>query len=126
MLLVADAKGFPASTSPGRNIFRRRTRNGSATRDHAPLNQAKRELAEYFAGKRKRFDVALEPAGTPFQRSVWKAISSVGFGKTLTYARAGAARRDSRAARALRARRPAAIRSASSCPAIASSVRTAA
>ena len=41
---------------------------------------------EYFAGKRTRFSVTLAPHGTPFQRSVWKAISSVGFGKTITYA----------------------------------------
>jgi len=53
--------------------------------DHRLLRQAKRELAEYFAGKRKRFEVALAPQGTPFQRAVWKAISSVGFGETISY-----------------------------------------
>ena len=53
---------------------------------HAPLIQAQRELAEYFGGERKRFEVALAPEGTPFQRSVWKAIASVAFGKTITYA----------------------------------------
>jgi methylated-DNA-[protein]-cysteine S-methyltransferase len=53
---------------------------------HAPLRQAKRELAEYFGGERERFEAALAPEGTPFQRSVWKAISTVGFGKTITYA----------------------------------------
>jgi len=59
----------------------------AARRDpqHAPLRQGKRELAEYFSGRRKRFDVALAPMGTPFQRSVWKAISMVGFGETITY-----------------------------------------
>ena len=53
---------------------------------HAPLAQAKRELAEYFAGERKRFEVALAPEGTPFQRAVWTAIRGVGFGRTITYA----------------------------------------
>jgi methylated-DNA-[protein]-cysteine S-methyltransferase len=52
---------------------------------HAPLRQAKRELSEYFGGERKRFETALAPAGTPFQQSVWRAISTVGFGETLTY-----------------------------------------
>ena len=52
---------------------------------HAPLRQAKRELAEYFGGERKRFETALAPEGTPFQKSVWRAISTVGFGETLTY-----------------------------------------
>ena len=53
---------------------------------HAPLRQAKRELAEYFSGERERFEVALAPQGTAFQRSVWKGISTVGFGETITYA----------------------------------------
>ena len=52
---------------------------------HEVLQQARRELEEYFAGKRKRFEVALDPEGTPFQRAVWKAISTVGFGKTISY-----------------------------------------
>ncbi|TMH81060.1 MAG: methylated-DNA--[protein]-cysteine S-methyltransferase [Betaproteobacteria bacterium] len=52
---------------------------------HAPLRQAKRELAEYFGGERERFETTLAPEGTPFQQSVWKAISTVAFGKTITY-----------------------------------------
>ena len=52
---------------------------------HKVLRQAKRELAEYFAGKRSRFEVALSPEGTPFQRAVWKAISTVRFGETISY-----------------------------------------
>ncbi len=38
------------------------------------------------AGERKRFELELAPEGTPFQRSVWKAISTVSFGQTVTYA----------------------------------------
>jgi methylated-DNA-[protein]-cysteine S-methyltransferase len=53
---------------------------------HAPLRQAKRELQEYFDGKRTRFTVKLALQGTPFQRAVWKAIAGVGFGKTIPYA----------------------------------------
>ncbi|HKW36809.1 MAG TPA: methylated-DNA--[protein]-cysteine S-methyltransferase [Burkholderiales bacterium] len=51
----------------------------------AVLRQVKRELAEYFAGERRRFETALAPEGTPFQRSVWKAISTVAFGETISY-----------------------------------------
>ena len=51
----------------------------------APLLQAQRELAEYFGGGRTRFETPLAPAGTPFQHAVWKAISAVGFGATITY-----------------------------------------
>lgn len=57
------------------------------------LRQAARELAEYFAGTRARFSVALAPSGTPFQRAVWTAIAAVDCGETISYrdlaARAG-------------------------------------
>ena len=51
----------------------------------AALRQAKRELAEYFAGVRRRFETPLTPDGTPFQRAIWKAISTVPFGTTISY-----------------------------------------
>lgn len=52
---------------------------------HAALRQAKRELGEYFAGKRTRFTIKMAPQGTHFQQSVWKAIGGVGFGRTISY-----------------------------------------
>ena len=52
---------------------------------HAPLRQAARELAEYFSGERTQFETPVAPEGTPFQQGVWKAISTVPFGSTLTY-----------------------------------------
>jgi methylated-DNA-[protein]-cysteine S-methyltransferase len=52
---------------------------------NALLRQAKRELAEYFGGERKRFEIALAPEGTSFQCRVWKAISTVEFGTTIAY-----------------------------------------
>ena len=57
------------------------------------LRRAAAELAEYFAGERTRFDLALAPRGTPFQRAVWDAIVTVPYGRTIAYrelaARAG-------------------------------------
>ncbi len=85
MLLVADDKGLAGV------YFDRQKHHPELPADwhkdpaHKILRQAKRELKEYFAGKRKRFQVALDPEGTPFQRAVWKAISTVGFGKTISY-----------------------------------------
>lgn len=49
------------------------------------LKQAKRQLDDYFAGKRERFDLPLEPEGTPFQRSVWNALQEIPFGVTCSY-----------------------------------------
>jgi methylated-DNA-[protein]-cysteine S-methyltransferase len=60
-----------------------------------------RQLHEYFAGSRTRFDVPLAPAGTPFQRRVWDAIRDVPYGETITYGEL-----------ARRCGRPAAVRAA--------------
>lgn len=62
-------------------------RGGDWKRDPANphLKRARAQLAEYFSGKRRKFDLALDPAGTEFQKAVWRAISSVPFGQTITY-----------------------------------------
>jgi methylated-DNA-[protein]-cysteine S-methyltransferase len=60
-------------------------RPNGAVRDAAPLRSAQRELEEYFAGERREFSVALEPAGTPFQRRVWQALSEIPYGETISY-----------------------------------------
>ena len=52
----------------------------------APLRRAAAQLAAYFVGDRKAFDLPLSPGGTPFQRAVWKAISTVPAGETISYA----------------------------------------
>ena len=43
------------------------------------------QLDEYFAGKRKKFDIPLNPQGTAFQLSVWKALQAIPYGKTRSY-----------------------------------------
>jgi methylated-DNA-[protein]-cysteine S-methyltransferase len=50
-----------------------------------PFAQVRSELAEYFAGTRQRFDVAVAPEGTPFQKRVWRALAGIPFGGTLSY-----------------------------------------
>jgi methylated-DNA-[protein]-cysteine S-methyltransferase len=58
------------------------------------LAACRRQLGEYFAGRRTRFELALAPRGTPFQERIWREIAVVPFGETITYAelarRAGA------------------------------------
>ena len=85
MLLVAGGEGLSGVYFDGQKYVAQVALDWRRDGRHAPLRQAKRELAEYFDGERKRFDTALAPEGTAFQRSVWKAIASVGFGKTITY-----------------------------------------
>ena len=49
------------------------------------IKQAKREVAEYFDGKRQVFDVLLETPGTEFQNIVWGCIKEIKYGETITY-----------------------------------------
>jgi O-6-methylguanine DNA methyltransferase len=53
----------------------------------AALDQLQAELDSYFTGQRQRFDVALDPVGTPFQQRVWRALLAIPYGATWSYAR---------------------------------------
>jgi len=48
-------------------------------------DKAAEELSEYFAGKRREFDIPLSPDGTEFQRSVWETLMSINYGETRSY-----------------------------------------
>ena len=49
------------------------------------LLKTKKQLEQYFAGKRTSFDVALDLVGTEFQVKAWRALCRIPFGKTITY-----------------------------------------
>ena len=49
------------------------------------LKPACRQLREYFAGTRTRFDFPLDPRGTEFQLKVWKALLEIPYGHTISY-----------------------------------------
>jgi methylated-DNA-[protein]-cysteine S-methyltransferase len=51
----------------------------------APFRNAVQQLKEYFAGKRRAFDLALIPQGTDFQRAVWQQLRSIPYGETISY-----------------------------------------
>ena len=53
--------------------------------DHPVLLETKKQLTEYFAGKRQQFDLPLDFAGTEFQHKVWQALLSIPFGETRSY-----------------------------------------
>lgn len=54
-------------------------------RTEVPFREVRKQLDEYFAGKRREFDVPLKPAGTPFQQRVWSELVKIPYGNTLTY-----------------------------------------
>ncbi len=50
-----------------------------------PFRKVKAQLAEYFNGERKKFDVELAPDATPFQSSVLEALQAIPYGETRSY-----------------------------------------
>jgi methylated-DNA-[protein]-cysteine S-methyltransferase len=83
LTLVADDRAivalFPSARAPARFAGAR-----PASR-HSVLQAAARELAEYFAGRRREFDVPVAGEGTEFQRKVWDALRRIPFGRTRSY-----------------------------------------
>ena len=73
------------------------------------LTACREQLAEYFAGRRKDFDLPLAARGSDFQERVWQEISRVPYGETITYgelARRAGAPGQARAAGAATGRNP--------------------
>jgi len=68
---------------------------------HPVLVEAAAQLADYFAGRRTCFDLPLAPAGTGFQRTVWRALLDIPFAATWSYGELAAAIGSPRASRAV-------------------------
>lgn len=49
------------------------------------IRNAFRQIEEYLAGKRKEFELELEPKGTPFMQTVWEELRKIPYGKTASY-----------------------------------------
>jgi AraC family transcriptional regulator of adaptative response/methylated-DNA-[protein]-cysteine methyltransferase len=66
--------------------LRQKTKFAIVPGDHPVLDQAEREIGEYFAGIRKTFTLPFAPRGTEFQRRVWEALLQIPPGETRSYA----------------------------------------
>lgn len=53
--------------------------------DAGPLPQTVRQLEEYFAGRRREFDLPLRLEGTAFQQRVWQVLMEIPYGVTWSY-----------------------------------------
>lgn len=84
MLLARTAKGLAGAWFAGQKDYPVAIDAPEVPRD-ALLAQAAAQFAEYFAGRRKTFDIALDLHGTPFQRSVWNALLAIECGRTSSY-----------------------------------------
>lgn len=49
------------------------------------IEECAKQLDEYFALKRTRFDLPLSPEGTDFQKKVWRALLAIPYGTTCSY-----------------------------------------
>lgn len=49
------------------------------------LDQLERELADYFAGRLKKFSVPMAVTGTPFEQKTWEKLLSIPYGQTRSY-----------------------------------------
>ena len=55
------------------------------TKDDSFQKEIKKELMEYFEGKRKVFGIPLEVEGTEFQKKVWTEMAKIPFGERMSY-----------------------------------------
>lgn len=69
--------------------------------EHPHLRAMERQMAEYFAGTRKQFDLPLAPQGTEFQQKAWKYLQTIPSGETRTYREQAIAMEIGRAVRAV-------------------------
>ncbi|MCQ2071369.1 MAG: methylated-DNA--[protein]-cysteine S-methyltransferase [archaeon] len=51
------------------------------------MEEAIKQLEEYFSGRRKDFDIPVYQEGTDFQKDIWDAMCRIGYGETVTYGR---------------------------------------
>ncbi|HMN76497.1 MAG TPA: methylated-DNA--[protein]-cysteine S-methyltransferase [Burkholderiaceae bacterium] len=84
MLLARTGKGLAGAWFAGQKDYPVRVDAPVAPNDPL-LCKTAAELGEYFAGRRKTFDIALDLYGTPFQRSVWQALLAIACGQTSSY-----------------------------------------
>lgn len=88
LLLLASRQGLhgilwehEANTEVCRNMLKQYQHNP----DQPIIVTAKQQLAEYFQGQRKVFDIPLCLDGTPFQITVWQELTKIPYGQTISY-----------------------------------------
>ncbi len=88
--LVATSRGLltillPGESAPLADRIARLMGDFTMHSDDGQLQEPRRQLLEYFAGRRHTFDLTLDQRGTTFQCAVWSHVGAVAFGDTTTY-----------------------------------------
>lgn len=85
--IAADDKHLRVITFGGNNWERIRGKLGEVHCEaNAIIRKTQKQLHEYFAGRRTRFDLPLAFSGTEFQQQSWQALLSIPYGETRSYA----------------------------------------
>ena len=91
LTLVASDAGLVAVLWENDDPARVRLGSPAASLGHPVLGATHEQLAEYFAGERRAFDLPLDYRGTHFQQQVWAALLAIPYGETRSYAQIAAA-----------------------------------
>lgn len=84
LLLAATEKGISGLYFEQHKHFKGKA-GWRHDRSQSHLNNAARQLDEYFSGRRTVFDLPLEMTGTPFQCTVWQQLTTIPFGCAGSY-----------------------------------------
>lgn len=97
--LIASDKGLRWVHS--KNQFREASAELVEDNNHPLLLKAEKQFAEYFAGKRKDFDLKLDMQGTVFQINTWRQLQKIPYGETISYGEQAKRVGDAKKARAV-------------------------
>ena len=81
LLLTGDGRRLNEILFPNKD----RRPDAAAEQRAEPFREVARQLAAYFEGTLQKFDLELDPRGTPFQLQVWEELQRIPYGETLSY-----------------------------------------
>ncbi len=85
LTLVANDRGLMAILWETDDPKELRIFSAKEDENFSILVAAAKQLQEYFAKKRRQFDLPLDLQGTDFQKRVWAALLTIPYGKTASY-----------------------------------------
>lgn len=91
MVLAADAAGLVGAWFTDEKHFSGPEPGWVEDGRQPLLVEASAQLRDWFAGRRRGFELPLAPRGTAFQQAVWREIARVGWGRTRSYGEVAAA-----------------------------------
>jgi AraC family transcriptional regulator of adaptative response/methylated-DNA-[protein]-cysteine methyltransferase len=97
LLEFSDRKSLSVEYETLKKIFDATIKKGN----NKHLRMLKKQLKEYFKGKRQEFSLSLKFPGTEFQQAVWTQLLTIPYGSTMTYGEQAEILKDEKSARAV-------------------------